>query len=245
MKLNCDLGEGYGTWKMQVDHAVMPFIDQANIACGMHGGDPLVIKQAIGLAKRHNVSIGAHPSYPDLQGFGRRSMRIPSNELEALIHYQLAVVDGLCRQAGVTMDYVKPHGALYNDMMKDATLRQIVMKAVATYREGMLPLMLQAHPNFCVYQKEAEQFDLSLYFEAFADRRYSPEGYLTPRIEAGAILCEEEAIQQVQVLLDHQGVYCSDGSFITMPVDTICVHGDSEGAIAMAQSIRRLIETRS
>ncbi len=127
MKLNCDLGESYGNWTMGLDTQVMPHIDQANIACGFHAGDPLVMLNTLKLAKQHNVSIGAHPSYPDLVGFGRRTMKCSTEELVALVLYQVAAIDGVAKSLGMNLDYVKPHGALYNDMMSDVQVRESIL----------------------------------------------------------------------------------------------------------------------
>ena len=131
MKLNCDLGESFGAWSMPVEAAIMAEIDQANIACGFHAGDPLVMKQAILSAKQHDVVIGAHPAYPDLQGFGRRSMAIAADELSAMIQYQVSALSGMAKACGANVSYVKPHGALYNDMMKDTAVMRTVMQSIA------------------------------------------------------------------------------------------------------------------
>ena len=131
LKLNCDLGESFGSWKMGLDDDVMPYLDQANIACGFHAGDAMVMKKTLLLAKQHNVTVGAHPSYPDLNGFGRHSMNIPAADLIALMQYQIAALTGMAANLGVTVTYVKPHGALYNDMMANGHIRSAVMQAIA------------------------------------------------------------------------------------------------------------------
>ena len=131
LKLNCDLGESFGSWKMGLDDDVMPYLDQANIACGFHAGDAMVMKKTLLLAKQHNVTVGAHPSYPDLNGFGRHSMNIPAADLIALMQYQIAALTGMAANLGVKVTYVKPHGALYNDMMANGHIRSAVMQAIA------------------------------------------------------------------------------------------------------------------
>lgn len=241
MQLNCDLGESYGAWQMPVDEAIMGYIDQANIACGYHGGDPLAMQRAIQLAKRHSVSVGAHPSYPDLQGFGRRSMHMAHDELVACLHYQIAALQGMAQCQGVSLDYVKPHGALYNDMMRDADVRASVMQAVASFTTDNgepLPLMLQAHPNYQQFLTEAEKFTPTLLFEAFADRRYTDEGLLVSRRQANAVLSEQEAIAQAIQMMDTHTITSENGVELAVKIDTLCVHGDSPGAVAMAQQLR-------
>lgn len=143
MKLNCDLGESYGSWTMGLDAQVMPFIDQANIACGFHAGDPLVMQKTLELAKVNNVSVGAHPGYPDLVGFGRRSMNCSAEEVIALVNYQIAAIDGVAKSLGIVLEYVKPHGALYNDMMLSQDIRKAILQALSSYHRP-LKLMLQA-----------------------------------------------------------------------------------------------------
>jgi UPF0271 protein len=146
MLLNCDLGESYGSWTMGLDAEVMPHIDQANIACGFHGGDPLTIRKTLALAAEHGVNIGAHPAYPDLVGFGRRPMNLSADEIIANLHYQVAALEGMASSQGLVLDYIKPHGALYNDMMAKSEVRAAIMQAVASYHRP-LALMLQATPQ--------------------------------------------------------------------------------------------------
>ena len=244
MKLNCDLGESYGAWRMAVDEQIMVYIDQANVACGYHAGDPVAISDAITLAKKHNVSVGAHPAYPDLQGFGRRSMVMPERELIACLHYQISALRGMTAIQGVTLDYVKPHGALYNDLMRDKDLRRTVMKAVAEAGDSELPLMIQAHPDFVDHRDEASEFGLELLFEAFSDRRYDDSGYLVSRRNEGAVLNESEAVAQAVQLMDTGTITTASGNTLDLKVDTLCVHGDSSGAVAMAEQLRLALTKR-
>ena len=244
MMLNCDLGESYGAWTMPVDEQIMVHIDMANIACGFHAGDPLTLQKAIGLAIEHNVAIGAHPAYPDLAGFGRRSLAMADDELIACLHYQIAALDGMARAQGGEVEYIKPHGALYNDLMQKPALRRTVMQAVASCSVADVPLMIQAHPDHQQLSREAAEFGLVLLFEAFADRKYTPEGYLMSRKESGAVLNEEQAYEQATRLMDDGIIVTSDDSVLSMPVDTLCVHGDSPGAVAMAESLRVALTKR-
>ena len=180
MKLNCDLGESFGSWQMGLDTDVMPYIDMANIACGFHAGDADVMAKTLLLAKQHGVAVGAHPSYPDLQGFGRRSMALSASEIINTMRYQMAALDGMAQSAGVTISYVKPHGALYNDMMSKAAVFDAVLQAVAGYYRP-LKLMILATAEQQHYHDLASAKGVELLFEAFADRRYTDDGKLTPR----------------------------------------------------------------
>ena len=241
MKLNCDLGESFGAWTMPVDASVMDYIDQANIACGFHAGDPVVMKQAIKAAASAGVTIGAHPSYPDLQGFGRRSMAMSDTELKACIQYQVAALSGMAGGEGETVRYVKPHGALYNDLMQDKRIRQTVMEAVAEIGNSKLALMIQAHPTANLLREEAAQFSLPLMFEAFADRRYTDDGYLMSRRLAGAVLNTQQAEAQVRQLLAEGTVTTESGRQLLLEVDPLCVHGDSTGAVEMVKTFRTML----
>ncbi len=216
----------------------MPLIDQANIACGFHAGDPSVLRKTLELAVVHQVEIGAHPSYDDKAGFGRRSVAMAADELRDLLWYQIAAVDGVARSLGSRVSYVKPHGALYNDMMRSPPLLQTVMTAVAAYH-SQPALMLLSDSHRDSYQQQADQLGLRLYFEAFADRRYQADGSLTPRSQPGAVLTEQQALSQVQLLLTQGQVEASDGSKMSLQADSLCVHGDTPAALAMLQQIRQ------
>ncbi|MCH8538047.1 MAG: 5-oxoprolinase subunit PxpA [Alkalimonas sp.] len=241
MKLNCDLGESYGSWTMGMDSEVMPFIDMANIACGFHAGDADVMHKTLMLAKRHQVQIGAHPSYPDRQGFGRRSMNCSAAELINLLHYQIAALDGMAQIHGMQLCYVKPHGALYNDMMRDPAILATVFTAIASYHKP-LALMLLATAKQQQHQQQAQAEGIDLLFEAFADRRYTNEGLLMPRSKAGAVLNEAEVLQQVKLLVSDAVVITESGQRLPLQADTLCVHGDNEAAIAQVQSIQQVLQ---
>lgn len=241
MKLNCDLGESFGSWSMGQDEHVMPCIDQANIACGFHAGDPIVMQRTIALAVAHQVAIGAHPSYPDLSGFGRRTMALSDNELRQTLHYQMAALHGMAAVQGTTITYVKTHGALYNDMMANEKIRTVIMQAVADYPLD-IPLMLQATPAHEQHRLEAEPFGLPLLFEAFADRCYTDEGALVSRREAHAVLSEAAMMAQVKSLTQHQQVTTENGHTLRFPVDSLCVHGDNEQGVAQIKTIREWVD---
>ena len=245
MKLNCDLGESFGAWSMPVESAIMAEIDQANIACGFHAGDPLVMKQAILSAKQHDVAIGAHPAYPDLQGFGRRSMAIAADELKAMIQYQVSALSGMAKVCGANVSYVKPHGALYNDMMKDTAVMRTVMQSIAEKNmqslNSPLALMVQATSQNAALKDAAQEWGLPLYFEAFSDRRYTDEGLLQSRLIEGAVLSESDALLQAKQLISSGTVTTASGATLAIEADSLCVHGDTKGAVNIAKKIRTFL----
>lgn len=240
MLLNCDIGESYGNWRMGLDAEVMPHIDQANVACGFHAGDPLTMESTLALAAQHGVSVGAHPAYPDIVGFGRRSMALSSDELRATMHYQIAAIDGMARIAGTQLAYVKPHGALYNDMMANESVRDTVMAAVSDY-PGDLMLMLQATPEADQHREEAAARSLAILFEAFADRCYDDDGRLLSRRKPGAVHTRERMLEQVEQLAKRGTVTTVSGAVLTLQVDTLCVHGDNADGVAAIRDLRALI----
>jgi len=240
MLLNCDLGESHGSWVMGLDAEVMPYIDQANIACGFHAGDPLTMQKTLALAARHGVTVGAHPAYPDLVGFGRRSMQLSEEETIADLQFQVAALDGMAKTAGLDIAYVKPHGALYNDMMAKPEVRTAILKAVAGYHRP-LALMLQATPRSAEHRAEAGAFGVELLFEAFADRCYEDDGSLRSRRLPGAVHSREKMLEQV-ALLNNEGVVITHGGH-TLPLaaDTLCVHGDNPEGVQAIRAIRELL----
>ena len=238
--LNCDLGESFGAWKMGLDDQVMPFIDQANIACGFHAGDPIVMKKTLLSAKRHNVVVGAHPSYPDLAGFGRRSMNLPAVEIIAIVQYQIAALAGMAENIDSPIRYVKPHGALYNDMMANGHIRSAVMEAIAGSHLS-LAFMLQATPDAEIHRQEAQMFGLELIFEAFADRCYDDSGALLSRAKEGAVHSKERMLAQVSQLKNDGSVTTISGHRLELQADSLCVHGDNIDGVNAIQEIRQLI----
>ena len=241
MKLNCDLGESFGMWKMGLDEQVMPHIDMANIACGFHAGDADVMANTLTLAKQHKVMVGAHPSYPDKQGFGRRSMVMSEKELTNCLHYQIAAIDGMAAVHGLTLEYVKPHGALYNDMMSDEQTLNIVMRAVASYAKP-LKLMILATNQAAKHKVQAKELELELILEAFADRQYTDEGKLVARSLAGSVHDKPALMDQVKQLIAHGTVTTRSGQQLALNADSLCVHGDNEAGIALIQEIKALCQ---
>ncbi|MFO6422312.1 5-oxoprolinase subunit PxpA [Motilimonas sp. KMU-193] len=241
MKLNCDMGESFGQWQMGCDEAIMPHIDMANIACGFHASDPVIMDQTVKLAKQYNVTIGAHPGYPDLQGFGRRAMQIAPSELASMVQYQVGALGAICQANQVKLSYVKPHGALYHAMMQDSAVMAALMQGIADLNMD-LALMIQANSESEQWVTLACTFNLPLWFEAFADRRYLDNGELMPRSQLGAQLALDDMLNQAESLFSKQGVVTNTGKLLPLKADTLCVHGDNPAAIA---AIAKLAQMRS
>ena len=240
LMLNCDLGESYGSWNMGRDAQAMPHIDQANIACGFHGGDPLVMRNTLALAKENNVMPGAHPAYPDLVGFGRRSMNCSADEITAFVQYQVSAIDGMASIQGLELAYVKPHGALYNDMMAKESVREPIMRAIAGYHRP-IRLMLQATPQADQHRQEAEALGIDLWFEAFADRCYDDDGKLLARSKPGAVHTRDKMLAQVEQICREGTVTTVSGHTLDLKPDTLCVHGDNDEGVAAIKEIRQII----
>ncbi|MGY8835616.1 MAG: 5-oxoprolinase subunit PxpA [Enterobacterales bacterium] len=239
MKLNCDLGESFGAWKMGLDDDVMPHIDMANIACGFHAGDADVMANTLILAKQNNVQIGAHPSYPDKQGFGRRSMVLSEEELTNCLHYQIAAIEGMAKVQGLTLSYVKPHGALYNDMMADDKILKTVINAIASYPTD-LKLMVLATKNANKHIQIAKSSGVDLILEAFADRQYTDDGHLVSRTLEGSVHNKAALLEQVTQLLSDGSVTTRTGKKLTLNAHSLCVHGDNADGIALIKDIKAL-----
>ncbi len=239
MKLNCDAGESFGSWKMGRDEAILPYVDMANFACGYHAGDPQIMDQSIKLALKYQVSIGAHPAYPDLMGFGRRSLACSLDEIEAMVIYQIGALYGFTKANGATLEYVKPHGGLYNDMMKDSRIFQAVVRAVARFDKN-LKLMVLSTVDTQAYEKIAKEFGIDLLYEVFADRAYDDQGFLVPRSQQGSILHDVALVLKRLELLQTQGILETiSGQKIALRADTLCVHGDNEEAITLVKTLRK------
>ncbi|PWB34698.1 LamB/YcsF family protein [Pseudomonas sp. SDI] len=240
--LNCDMGESFGSWTMGLDAQVMPFIDCANIACGFHAGDPGIMRHTVALALAHGVRIGAHPAYQDLVGFGRRSMACSAEEIRDLLHYQIGALDGICRAQGGRVAYVKPHGALYNDMMADSEKLRAVLGAVVEY-DRQLPLMLMATADNRAAQALGDEFGVTLWFEAFADRAYDAAGCLLSRRLPGAVHHDPGLIvEQALRLARGDALTASDGSALQLSAQTLCVHGDNDSSVAAVRQIRQALD---
>ncbi len=239
MQLNCDLGEKVH----DNDGLIMPYIDMANIACGFHASDPLTIRNTIKLALTNNVRIGAHPSYNDRENFGRESIRYSQPELIAIIQYQLGAISALCHQQNTVLQYVKPHGALYNDMMKNTDIFESVCIAISSFNP-LLPLLMQAIPNTQPFEEIAKKHSVALLFEAFADREYTDDGLLVSRHENNAVIHNTDKIlDRCKMLLATNQFISVGGKTLTLKVDTLCVHGDNPEAIEITKKLRALINS--
>lgn len=236
--LNSDLGEGYGAWKMGDDAAMLGIVSSANVACGFHAGDPLTILATLREAASRGVAIGAHVAYPDRVGFGRRPMDVASAELTADVIYQIGALQGLCTAAGTRVTYVKPHGALYNTIAQDTLQAAAMIEGIKAIDPTLVMMGLAGAPILA----QAREAGLATVAEAFADRAYTPAGTLVSRREAGAVLHDPELIAARMLRLAREGVIeAVDGSPLHLSADSICVHGDSPGAVAISARIREAL----
>jgi UPF0271 protein len=237
--LNSDLGESYGAWRMGDDAAMLEVVSSANVACGFHAGDPAGILRTVKAAAERGVAIGAHVSYPDLAGFGRRDMDIAPADLTADVVYQVGALSGLAAAVGSKVRYVKPHGALYNRIAVDAVQGAAVIAALKAVDPTLVLMGLAGAPIL----DQARAAGLAVVAEAYADRAYTPAGHLVPRREAGAVLHDASLIAARMVRLATEGVVeAIDGSVIRIDAQSICVHGDSPGAVAIAREVRGRLE---
>lgn len=237
--INCDMGESYGRFQIGNDAEIMPYIDSCNIACGMHGGDPMTILKTISLAVEMNKKIGAHPSYPDLEGFGRRSMTIPMDELKAIIIFQIASLYTLVEKAGSKLNHVKVHGALYNDAAEDEKLADCVLDAVGYIDTG---LGIYTFPDSAMSRK-GNELGLNIIHEAFADRRYTDDLRLQSRTIPGAVIDDPRlAAQQVKDIVSDNKVTTVNGIVAPLHAQTICIHGDSPSALGIAKAVHHIME---
>jgi UPF0271 protein len=239
--LNCDMGESYGAWKMGDDAAVMPFITSANIACGFHGGDPATIRKTVRLAIDNGVAIGAHPSLPDIQGFGRRVMRISPQEMYDLVVYQAGAVEAFARAAGSKLHHIKCHGALYNMAANDEGLSDAMVRAVKDLGSQVMLYALSKSKNYEI----AKKLGVPVAGEVFADRGYSDDGTLAPRDKPGGMI--EDAVKSVQQALGmiEDGIVVSlSGKRVPVDADTLCLHGDQPGAAKFAAELRKTFKQK-
>ncbi len=234
LNLNADLGESFGPWPMGDDQRLLTIVHSANVACGFHAGDPSVMIKTINTAKTNNTSVGAHPGFPDLQGFGRRLMHMPPAELHSTVMYQLAAMDGLCRAHDATMTHVKPHGAMNNLACDDADTARTIAQAIAQYDRQQILLA----PALSELAKAGEAEGLTVALEIFADRAYLASGSLVPRSQPGAVLDTAEAcIEHVRRMIESQGIVTQDDQVLPTTFHSICVHGDNAHAVDTAAAL--------
>lgn len=234
--LNCDMGEGYDS-----DARIMPFISSANIACGYHAGDENTMIRTISLARKQGVVIGAHPSYPDRENFGRKQMSLSADEVYQLVTDQLRILHDIASDMGMPLHHVKPHGALYNTAASDSAIATAIAHAVADFDARMILYGLANSAS----GPAAQKLGLKFWNEAFADRTYTNEGLLTPRSETGALIENDEAaIAQVWQMLEAGTVLSTNGNAVILEPDTICIHGDGAHAVAFAQKIHASLQEK-
>lgn len=237
MKLNADVGEGVGD-----DATLFQWIDMANVACGYHAGDLQTMTDTVLLASRYGVAVGAHPGYHDREGFGRRSVAHLPGEIKRLVIDQVDSLNRICQREGEQLRYVKPHGALYHDMMSRIDVYEEILLALASFPYGMA-LMIQARMDNTVHQQLAEQHGVPLLFEAFADRAYTDDGDLLDRDMAGAVYeSPEQMVKQVKQLKEQGSVTSVSGRRLPIQTDSICVHGDNEASIRAAKQLHQLLK---
>jgi UPF0271 protein len=233
--LNADLGESFGAYALGDDARLLQAVTSANLAAGFHAGDPTVLRRTLALAKAAAVAVGAHPSFPDLVGFGRREMRIDEHELEDLVLYQIAAVAGVAQATGLRLQHVKPHGALYNMAATNLALAGAIARAVVAFD----PALILFGPAGSILIEAGRQSGLRVACEVFADRAYEADGTLVSRAKPGAVIDDPEIIVARVVRMIREGVVVArDGSHVTVDPDTICLHGDTPGAAALGGRIR-------
>nr|WP_206205215.1 5-oxoprolinase subunit PxpA [Thermococcus sp. GR6] len=237
--MNSDLGESFGRYKLGLDEEVMKYITSANVATGWHAGDPLVMRKTVRLAKEKGVAVGAHPGYPDLLGFGRRYMKLTPEEARNYILYQIGALHAFTKAEGMELQHVKPHGALYNALVKDEELARAVIEGITDFDRRIIFVMLSGSRPAEI----AEEMGLKVAHEVFADRAYNPDGTLVPRGKLGAVIHDKELIaERVVSMVKDGGVKAINGEWIELRADTICVHGDNPKAVEIAAYIRRVLE---
>ena len=239
--LNCDMGESYGAWTMGADAEVMPHISSANVACGFHGGDPATIRKTVRLALDNGVAIGAHPSLPDLQGFGRRAMKISPQDMYDLVVYQAGAVEGFARAAGSRLHHIKCHGALYNMAATDDALSEAMARAARDLGNVMIYALSNSRMIAMV-----KKLGVPVAGEVFADRGYSDDGTLAPRDKPGGMIEDAaKSVKQALAMVEEGYVISLSGKRVPVAADTMCLHGDQPGAAAFAKALRKAFSDRS
>ena len=233
--LNCDLGESFGNYKIGMDEEVIPLISSANVACGYHASDPIVMQKTIAMTKKFGTAVGAHPGFPDLMGFGRRNLSVSPAEAKAYTLYQLGALDAFCRTQGVKMQHVKPHGALYNMAAKDYELARGICEAIYEFDKDLIVLALSGGQLI----RAGEDIGLRTALEFFADRAYEEDGTLVNRRKEGAVITDEnEALARVVRMIKENKLTAITGKDISIKADSVCVHGDGVKALEFVEKIR-------
>jgi UPF0271 protein len=237
--LNSDLGESFGHFKLGADEEIMRYISSANIACGFHAGDPIIMRKTLRLAKEHNIAVGAHPSYPDLLGFGRRYLSINKEEARNYMLYQLGALEAFARAEGMKLQHVKPHGALYNALQKDEELARGISEGISDFNKNLIFVGLANSRSLEI----AKEIGLKVINEVFADRRYNKDGTLVSRKLPGAVLTDKGEIAKHVISATKEGrIRSIEGEWIELKTETICVHGDNPKATEIVAYLRRSLE---
>lgn len=237
--LNADLGEGYGAWRMGDDEAMFSLVTSANVACGFHAGDPLTMARSVHFAVRHGVALGAHPGYRDRAGFGRRELAVPADEIAAEVVYQLGALAALARAAGADVRYVKAHGALYHRLDADRAAAVSVAEALAAYD----PAVAVLGPPAGQLERAVREVGLRYAREAFIDRGYLADGRLVPRTDPGALVHDPAAaVDRALELAETGRVAAHDGTRVDLDADSLCLHGDTPGAVDLARAVRAALD---
>lgn len=239
VNINSDLGESFGPWKMGDDAAILRIVRTANVACGFHAGDPTVMTETVRLARENGVSIGAHPSFPDIQGFGRRQMKMGAGEIEALIAYQIGALQAIAAANGAKVTHVKAHGAISNMASEDADMALAIGRAIKAVDPSLIYLAIAGTE----LSKAGRKLGLRTAEEVFADRTYTDAGNLTPRSRPDAMIRDAAAaVAHVKRMVEEQCIVSTSGKRIPCQVDSICVHGDEPSAVAVAKAVREGLE---
>jgi UPF0271 protein len=237
--INCDMGESFGAYKLGLDEEVIKYITSANIACGFHAGDPLVMEKTITLAKNHGVSVGAHPGFPDLMGFGRRNIDATLTEIKGYVIYQIGALQAFAKAQGLRVEHVKPHGALYLMAVEDEKISEAIVEAIADVDKDLIFVALAGSKGEMM-TKIGERVGLRVAYEAFPDRAYTPEGTLVSRRQPGAVIKDPNVVAQRALMMAKDGkVMAIDGTEIPFRPETLCVHGDTPGAVNLVKKIKQ------
>ncbi len=241
MDLNCDMGESFGAYTLGMDASVMQYISSANIACGFHAGDPVVMDKTVQLALENRVAIGAHPGYPDLLGFGRRSMALSSEEIKQYLIFQVGALMAFCKAHNTRLTYVKPHGALYLDAVENKTIASAIAQGILSLDPNLYFVALAGKKGETM-RRVGEELGLRVVYEAFPDRAYTPEGTLLSRKEPGAVISDPEHVAKRALDMANGFVKAVDGTSLALEVQTLCVHGDNPKAVDLVKTIKMTLE---
>jgi len=240
MDLNCDMGESFGAYKLGMDDQVIKYITSANIACGWHAGDPAVMRKTVQIAKENKVGVGAHPGYPDLLGFGRRNMDCTPEEIKDYIVYQIGALQAFAKAVGAKVEHVKPHGNLYLTGVEDEKTATAIAEAVVSVDPNLIYMALGGAKG-AMMREIGKKVGLRVAYEGFPDRAYTPEGMLVSRRKPGAVIKDPEVVSQRALMMAKGKVIAVDGREIPLEVHTLCVHGDTPGAVDLTRRIREML----